>query len=1316
MRSKTEAVNGANGRGRRLWPAGAWVWACLFFLALTPRLGAVATSGERVDLPGSVVDVPTAQTNAAGQPQAHVTRTDLAPEETNATMEFEMALQMRDLDELQARVANDERIAPDEMAEKYSPLPEDYAAVEEWLTSQGFSITQRDPGRVVIFAKGTVAQVADAFGVTFARVVGQHGAEYTSAITTPSVPAELASVLVGVNGLQPHLHPHKHLVHPASASGFSPPYFPKQIATAYGASNLTVTGAGQTIAIVIDAFPATSDISLFWTTCGITQSLSNITFVPVGGGPTNSEDADEASLDVEWSSSIATGAKVRVYGPSSLDDTPLDQAYAQIYSDVTNSPSLNIHMVSMSYGGSEAATTQSQINTDDQLFAELAAAGVTLFASSGDDGSDPGGPTAPESPASDPNVTGVGGTSITMNTTTGAVTSETAWDDSGGGYSEFFPVPSWQTGTGVLGIYGGRMVPDIAAPADPNTGCLLILNGVSETVGGTSWGSPTWAAFCALINQARANNSEATLGLLTPKIYPLLLSASFRDITSGNNGAYSAGVGYDMLTGLGVPVFPALLQELVKVLTPPENDEVMAGDNATFTITAGGNGTPTLQWERLADGASTWANLTNGGAYSGVTTTTLTINDTTGNMSGDEFECLVNGTLSPAATLVVIAQPYLISTISGQAGVSGNANGNGTSAEYSFPNDVALDASGNLYIADTNNDTVRKMTLAGVVTTLAGSPGVPGSTNGSGSTARLDYDNSIDVDSSGNIYVADSANNEIRKITQTSGNIQVTTFAGSTTSGTKNGNGTSARFDFPAGIAVDSGGNIYVADSNNNLIRKITPAGNVATLAGSGAAGSTNGNGTAASFSFPAAVAVDSGGNVYVADAGNNVIRKITPAGVVTTLAGQAPYAGINDGTGNIARFNYPSGIAVDTSGNVYVTDTNNNTIRKVTAAGVVTTLLGQPGIEGSNDGVGNVAQFNQPYGLVLDSSGNIYIADTFNHTIRKAIPAFVPQIQTQPQSETVILGANAAFSVTANGTPNPSYQWQVQTPGNATWTNLSDGATFNGSATSNLAINATTLAMSGDELQCVVSNGAGSVTSASATLTIEYAPVITLQPVSQVVSAGPGAIFSVAASGLPAPSYQWQSLPAGGGTWSNLTDNATYTGSATPTLTITATTNGMSGSQYRCVVSNGISPNAISNAALLTVYPAGYLTWAAGLSLSGSSAATTATPFADTIPNLVRYAMGLGASPSASQLPSLSISTVSGTEYLTLQFNELTNLTGLQLVVEYSYDLQNWFDLPTNDIAQIANPNSQTSAYEASVAIPPTGPVFMRIIAVPSP
>ena len=318
----------------------------------------------------------------------------------------------------------------------------------------------------------------------------------------------------------------------------------------------------------------------------------------------------------------------------------------------------------------------------------------------------------------------------------------------------------------------------------------------------------------------------------------------------------------------------------------------------------------------------------------------------------------------------------LVSTFAG-SGAQGSANGASTAASFYLPSAVAVDSSGNVYVADTHNFLIRKITPAGVVTTLAGS-GTSGSANGTGTAASFGYPIGIAVDSSGNVYVADEINNLIRKITPAG---VVTTFAGSGAQGSTNGTGTAASFNYPTGVAVDGSGNVYVTDGVGNLIRKITSAGVVTTLAGSGAAGSTNGTGTAASFYTPRAIAVDGSGNLYVADAHNDLIRKITSAGVVTTLAGSGT-AGSANGTGTAASFNAPDGVAVDSSGNVYVTDGVNNLIRKITPAGVVTTFAGS-GAAGSTNGTGTAASFNNPSGDAIDSSGNLYVGDMNNNLIR---------------------------------------------------------------------------------------------------------------------------------------------------------------------------------------------------------------------------------------------------------------------------------------------------------------------------------------------
>jgi len=329
---------------------------------------------------------------------------------------------------------------------------------------------------------------------------------------------------------------------------------------------------------------------------------------------------------------------------------------------------------------------------------------------------------------------------------------------------------------------------------------------------------------------------------------------------------------------------------------------------------------------------------------------------------------------------------YVVSTVAG-TGAEGYRDGAGTTATFSLPVGIAVDSSGSVYVADVGNDMIRKITAAGVVSRLAGLAG-GGSTDGdngynsSGPFPSFNEPTGVAVDSSGNVYVADKFNHKIRKITPAG---VVSTIAGGGARGSADGVGTAATFDYPNGIAVDRNGVVYVSDTGTPKIRKITPAGVVSTLAGTGVRGGSDGAGATATFYCPWGVAVDSSSNLYIADACNIKIRKITSAGVVSTLAGTG-VSGSADGAGATAAFNTPAGVAVDARGNIYVADASNHNIRKITPAGVVSTIAGTGAI-GNTDGPSSTATFNSPWGLAVDGSGNIYVADSSNNKIRKLTP-----------------------------------------------------------------------------------------------------------------------------------------------------------------------------------------------------------------------------------------------------------------------------------------------------------------------------------------
>jgi len=317
-----------------------------------------------------------------------------------------------------------------------------------------------------------------------------------------------------------------------------------------------------------------------------------------------------------------------------------------------------------------------------------------------------------------------------------------------------------------------------------------------------------------------------------------------------------------------------------------------------------------------------------------------------------------------------------VTTLSG-VGASGYIEGASSVARFSAPQGIAISPAGIVYVSDTNNNRIRQISATGDVSFIAGAAAT-GTTNGTGSAARFFYPERIAFNGQDAVYVADTENNRIRRVT-TSG--VTTTFAGSGIPGFAEGASGSVQFRLPRGIAVFRDGRVIVADSENHRIRLIETNGTVSTYAGQGTFGYRDGDRSYAQFDTPQGVAVDSAGNVYVSDTFNNRIRKISSGGVVTTMAGNGT-AGFADAMGTAAQFSSPNGLAVDKDGSVYVADTGNNRIRKISPSGVVTTFAGS-GVSGFAEGTPETVRFNQPYDVAVDAESRVYVADTWNHRIR---------------------------------------------------------------------------------------------------------------------------------------------------------------------------------------------------------------------------------------------------------------------------------------------------------------------------------------------
>jgi kumamolisin len=446
------------------------------------------------------------------------------------------------------------RVSREEFAAKHGADEKVVEQVQQFAQACNLTVSEVSVPRRTVKLKGRAADLISAFDVKLGRF--EHsGHQYRGRTGAIYLPADLAPHIEAVLGLddRPQARPQFRVRPRASASNIS--YTPRQVAGLYQFP-LDADGTGQTVGILeLGGGYKTADLQGYFSSLGL--PVPDVTAVLVDGAknsPSNANSADgEVLLDIEVVGAVAPRAKIVVYFAPNTSQGFQDALTTAIH-DTTHQTSV----ISVSWGGAESTWTAQAMTAFDSAAQDAAALGVTICAASGDDGSSDGvddGKNHVDFPASSPHILACGGTNL--QSSGGQISSETAWNDGaqggagGGGYSNQFALPSYQSSAGIKPPgAGGRGVPDVCADADPETGYQVLVDGESLVIGGTSAAAPLWSALIALINQKR----NAPIGFLQPAIYGLPSSAdAFHDITSGSNGAFSAGPGWDAVTGLGSP-------------------------------------------------------------------------------------------------------------------------------------------------------------------------------------------------------------------------------------------------------------------------------------------------------------------------------------------------------------------------------------------------------------------------------------------------------------------------------------------------------------------------------------------------------------------------------------------------------------------------------------------------------------------------------------------------------------------------------------------------------------------------------------------
>ncbi len=909
------------------------------------------------------------------------------------TLHVSFVLAPRSLADLQSRArqfrGNRQRLTHADYVRNHAPLQTDYDKLRAYLsTATGVKIVKTSDERSHIYIEAALADVETLLGTTI-NTYDLNGRQFFANATEPRLPDGLSQLVASIGGLQNGL-----VFRPRSLSSpGATPYTPAEIQTAYDIAPLVsrgYDGTGQTIGIVTLAPFDTNDVRHFESLFGLPQA--SITTVASSDPPTplcGTGGGDASTADVEWASAMAPKAAIKAFVGSDNCDFigPLQLAVADS----------SVSVIAVSWGACEGNFTSADRSTIDSLLVQAMGDQKSVLVASGDSGSNDCGAGTVDFPASDPNVTAVGGTTLTLKTDgTNTRLTETGWTGSGGGCSSVYTsVPSWQSIPS--DPCSGRAVPDVAANADSSTPYTTYYNGSQGSAHGTSLATAVWAGLLADVNRGRAANVSAPQGaegFANTDIYDAPVAATFYDVTSGSNG-FGAGSGWDRVTGWGSPDGNALAAQLGVLTRPGAPTAVSAtpGDGQAavswtapstnggvaltqyrVTATASNNSTSTQTVSGAPPAATlVFSGLTNGTSY---TFTVAASND-----AGPSYTYGPESAASLSATPNT-GSPNYLPNITVASFVTGLTN----------PAGVAVGpVSGDIYVADVNSNSI-KVIHSGTLSTLAG--GTQGFADGTSGGAQFHNPWGVAVDGSTGhdvVYVADTGNHAIRKIDtslSTSNSSYVTTFAGATSAqgggsglaGSSDGSGNSARFSTPKGIATDGSGNLYVGDTGNNRIRKIViSSAAVSTVAGQATQGFADGAATTtALFNSPVGVAYNaSNSTLYIADQGNNRIRRLIGGTVDSWGSG----AGFFEGTTATVQFNQPIGVAVDGSGNVYVSDAANYRIRQIASGGGVSTAAGD-GNPGTVNGSASASEVNLPFGIALSGS-TLYVAGFGDNTVR---------------------------------------------------------------------------------------------------------------------------------------------------------------------------------------------------------------------------------------------------------------------------------------------------------------------------------------------